>query len=133
MLRVFLATFAGAGTAVVVIAIIAVLAWPLAGGHDDPLSIAVHFIVFGAFITFPIAFLGGIPLYYFFKWCGWLTPRSVLVGGVALSLIFPLQTWLINQPGAVSFWQFCICAVAGMAASIVFIRISGLSHANNQL
>ena len=99
MLRVFLATFAGAGTAVVVVAIIAMLAWPLAGGRDSPFSIAVHFIVFGAFVSFPLAFLGGIPLYFFFKWRGWLTPRSVLVGGVALSLIFPLQTWLINQSG----------------------------------
>lgn len=133
MLRVFLATFAGAGTAVASIAIIAMLAWPLAGGGDSLLSIAVHFIVFGAFIAFPLAFLGGIPLYYFFKWRGWLTPRSVLVGGVALSLIFPLQTWLINQSGVVSFWHFCICAVAGIAASMVFIRISGLSHANSQL
>lgn len=127
MLRILLATFASATTAVVVITIIAVLVWPLAGGRDNLLSIAVYFIVFGAAIAFPIAFIGGIPLYFFFKRRGWLTPGSVLAGGVGLSLVFPLHTSLQNPPGLVSFWHFCICAIAGVAASTVFIRISRLS------
>lgn len=127
MLRILLATFAGATTAVVVITIIAVFVWPLVGGRENTISVAVHFVVFGTAIAFPIAFIGGIPLYYFFKRRGWLTPGSVLAGGVGLSLVFPLHTSLQNPPGFVSFWHFCICAIAGVAASTVFIRISRLS------
>lgn len=126
MLRVLFAIFVSAAAAVAVVALAAAVAVPLVGDVNPRGIVALHFAVFGAVIAFPIAFLGGLPLYYFFRWRGWLRPGVVLAGGVALALAFPVYAWWINSPGVVSFWHFFACATAGAAASMVFIRLSGV-------
>jgi hypothetical protein len=130
MLRILLATFVSAAVAVAVATIAALVGWR---GIDTPLNIAVHVLVFGTIIVFPIAFLGGVPLYYLFRWRGWLTPSAVLIGGTTLALVYPLVAWWENKPGEVSFGYFFVCGAAGAAASVVFIRLSKTARVQGQL
>lgn len=131
MARVLIATFVSATVAVVFVALVAALYWP--DDAERPLEVAIHFLVFGSVIVFPVAFICGLPLYYLVRWRGWLSPEAVLVGGVGLALIFPLVVFIDNRESIVSFWHIIICAAAGALASAAFLTIAPVRDAQSQL
>jgi hypothetical protein len=131
MPRVLLATFVSAAVAVLFVALVAVLFWP--DDSEKPLEVAVHFLVFGSLVVFPVAFIGGVPLYYLFRWCGWLSPGSVLVAGVVLGLAIPVAVFIDNRETFVSFWHILICTVAAALASAAFVKIARVTYEEGQL
>lgn len=128
--KVALAFLAAPASAVVALGLLVFALLPL-GGYDPnpPSQVAFHFALFGAIIIFPISIAVGVPLYLLFVLKGWLTRRAVFIGGLGLSLAYPIFVTLQNpqSPSLVTLAQYVICAVCGLVAAWVFCKVSGLS------
>ena len=130
MARLVLAFVASAFAALVAAVLIAVIF--VSDKQNHPLEVALHFTVFGAIIVFPVAFVGGIPLYGLFRVLGWINWWMVLLGGIALSEAYAVYIYFINLPGTVTPGEFATCGASGVVAAIVFCRIAGIRRVSNQ-
>lgn len=124
MEKIVLAFLAGASAALAVVVLAAVVF--MSSKMNNPLSIAVHFIVFGTIIVFPLTLIGGVPLFGICRLLGWVNWWTVLLGSVALSEIYPFYVYLANHSGVVTGGEFATCAAAGVVAAVVFCRVAGI-------
>lgn len=132
--RVALAFLAAPTAAVITLSLLVLVLWPLAGNDPNPPSnAAFHFALYGAIIIFPLSIAAGFPLFLLFKLKGWLSRRAVFIGGLLLSLAYPVFVSLQNpqSPGLVTFAHYGVCAVCGLAAAWVFCAVSGLASGQN--
>ncbi|MDB5977521.1 MAG: hypothetical protein JWR07_4281 [Nevskia sp.] len=123
MMRVLWATFVSALSALAVILIAVVALWPFSTYAGKTWEAVAHFCIFGTVVIFPVAFCGAIPLYWFFRAVGFLNWTTVMLGGVALSLVYPLILTFENEMGVVTWPEFGLCALAGAVAAWVFSRM----------
>lgn len=136
--RIALAFLAAPTAAALTLGFLVFVLWPLAGDESTSSShAAAHFALLGSIVIFPLSIAAGFPLFLIFKHMGWLSRRVVFIGGVLLSLAYPVFISLSNPhiPGMVTPGHYVICAVCGAVAAWVFCVVSGLSsdHARGDI
>jgi hypothetical protein len=87
-------------------------------------AVVAHFTIFGAIVVFPFAYLVCLPVYLLFRWRGWATPSSVMIGATALGLVGGMYEF---RPTALDFTLeqagfYAASTICGLVGGWVFYR-----------
>lgn len=129
--RLILAFLAASTSAIIALFFIILIFFSIfPTSSDPPQKLAFHFLVFGAIIIFPIAFGLGVPLFLIFKYKGWLSTINIYIGGISLSLIYPIYYFVKNayKFETITFSYLTLCIISGTIAVFVFSKIMKLSQ-----